>query len=97
MNIQKFATLISFVTMIANRCGSQCLAKDDIEEIGKIVTDMYPEAAVQQRPIVSAVDVETLMKCMQEKTHKIEAIKAVRQITDLGLKEAKDLVERYWA
>lgn len=96
MHIQKFATLISFVTMIVNRCGSQCLAKDDIDEIGKLVVDMMPEPQITQRPVVSAVTIETLMKLMNEKTHKIDAIRVVREITDLGLKDAKDLVERYW-
>lgn len=99
MEIRKFATLISYVTMIANRCGTQCLAKDDIDEIGKLVVDLMPvqtDVPPQQRNVVGEDDVDNLLRLMAAKEQKIDAIKAYRQITNAGLKEAKDAVERYW-
>lgn len=95
MHIQKFATLISYITMIANRCGSQCLAKHDIDELGKIVVDMMPEVSTPTSH-VSEEAVNTLLEIMQAKTNKVEAIRAYRVITTAGLREAKDAVERYW-
>lgn len=99
MHIQKFATLISFITMVVNRNSSQCLDKDDIDELGKLVVDLMPVPAnvpSMQRATVSEENVNTLLQLMSAKTEKIEAIKAYRQITNAGLKEAKDVVERYW-
>jgi ribosomal protein L7/L12 len=44
----------------------------------------------------NASDVNELLCYMSESTKKLEAIKAYRQLTGLGLKESKDAVEKYW-
>lgn len=49
-----------------------------------------------QRAVVAEDDVNNLLRLMAAKEQKIDAIKAYRQITNAGLKEAKDAVERYW-
>lgn len=44
----------------------------------------------------SAEDVDQLMLLMVQGTQKIEAIKIYRKLTGIGLKESKDVVEKYW-
>ncbi len=89
----KFARMINLLS----HWGMRELDVYEMQELDKLTTvENQIKDILPQRAMVLAVDVENLMKTMFEKTHKIEAIKFVRQITDLGLKDAKDLVERYW-
>ena len=50
-----------------------------------------PAAAAAAAPVEEQTEFTVILKAAGEK--KVEAIKAVRAITGLGLKEAKDLVE----
>lgn len=87
----KFAYLISQIS----HWGMRCLDMNELRQLEAIVT---PNTATQlaERPIVSEESVENLMRLMAGKQLKIEAIKAYRTLTNAGLKEAKDAVERYW-
>lgn len=53
------------------------------------------EVPVQDNPRVSQEAVNELLALMAEGTRKIEAIRAYRVLTNAGLKEAKDAVEKY--
>ncbi len=50
-----------------------------------------PAAAVAAAPVEEQTEFDVILAAMGDK--KIEVIKVVRQLTNLGLKEAKDLVE----
>ena len=79
------------------------LSLKDAVELGKYLKDAYgieaaagggmmmaaPAAAAAAAPVKDSFDV--ILKAAGEK--KIEVIKVVREVTGLGLKEAKDLVD----
>lgn len=90
----KFAILIGYVTMIANRNGPQCLTDHEISEVGKLVDDLMP---VQQSSNGHATQeaVNELLDYMRKMDGLIPSIKAYRALTNAGLKEAKEAVERY--
>lgn len=87
----KFARMINLLS----RWGMRELDQHEMLELAKLTT-IEPTNIPMQRTTVSEEDVNILIMHMNSKTSKIEAIKAYRQITNAGLKEAKDAVERYW-
>lgn len=89
MNI-KFAKLISYVTAIRSTTVSEGLQEHQIEDIAEYVTACNEPAKVTEE------EVNNLMRLMKGGCLKIEAIKSYRTLTGVGLKEAKDAVEKYW-
>lgn len=85
----KFASLIGFISYRYHLT----ITPDDIREMDAIIEVEIPEAS---RVITNLNDVNDLLKYMAGGTYKIEAIKAYRNLTGVGLKESKDAVERYW-
>lgn len=84
----KFASLIA---MISNwGCVLSPIRIQDIDDAINIDTPdpvaSYPDAH----------DINYLMALMADGTKKIEAIKLHRKLTGFGLKESKDMVEKYW-
>ncbi len=81
-----FAKLVAF-------CAANGLSAGDyeIERLDELTEFVVPEA-----PTLTATNLHTLMALMQEGTRKIEAIKQHRMMTGMGLKESKDIVEKYW-
>ena len=84
----KFARLVAFLS----RNGFDGY-QSNIEAIDDMIDIEVPAVEVV-RP--STDDVERLMFLMVEGLYKIEAIKMYRSITEMGLKESKDAVEKYW-
>lgn len=85
-----------FVNLLSH-WGMRVLDTHEMNELEAFVD--LPKASLGpylNRPMVACSDVDELIKHMAAKTNKIDAIKAYRQITNAGLKEAKDAVERYW-
>jgi ribosomal protein L7/L12 len=80
-----FARLATFISALSGRA----IPSDDLREI-----DMLLSASGVGRcdPVV----VNTLMQHIRSGSSKVEAIKAYRTLTGLGLKESKDAVEAYW-
>lgn len=87
----KFARLVNLLT----QWGMRELDAADMIVLDRMTT-VEPSQVPMQRNVVSEEDVNVLLNCMNAKTNKIDAIKAYRQITNAGLREAKDAVERYW-
>lgn len=85
---------IGFAELIAY-CVSRNMTIDkiDIAALDNIVSIEVPEPVVAR---ANVVDVNQLLMLMFEGQHKIEAIKVYRNMTNAGLKESKDAVERYW-
>ncbi|HOX28453.1 MAG TPA: 50S ribosomal protein L7/L12 [bacterium] len=90
MNVQSVFTEIKGATMA------------EINELATMLQDEFGVSPMMAAPAAAAV--ATAAEAEEEKTEfdviitsvsdkKIPVIKAVREITDLGLKEAKDLVE----
>jgi ribosomal protein L7/L12 len=99
MNVYKFAHLIAFIQTV--KLGSKSMLEgNEIEAIGKMITDCVepslqsvtvdPNVWVKRSEVSN--EVATMMRGMRD-YDKIPAIKACRSLTDLGLKEAKDMVE----
>lgn len=86
MNANKFAAFISFLTAKSGNTFDdyQC------ESVAH-----YVDALVEHQK-VNASDVDALLAAMGKEGQKIEAIKAYRTLTGVGLKESKDAVEKYW-
>lgn len=91
LNKMQFAKLVTFV---GGMCGHS-LSEDELYKLDELTTPQLV-TSISGRPTVAEVDVDDLMGRMNAKTNKIDAIKAYRQITNAGLKEAKDAVEKYW-
>lgn len=87
INVAKFGTLMSFISNKTDRV----LCYHDSDEILQMISDM-----VEQSEPVNLFNIDQLMKYMHEGMSKIEAIRAYRTLTGLGLKESKDAVEKYW-
>ncbi len=65
-----------------------------VKEFHELVEQCFAEPEVQTSNF-SSQQLDLLLKAIQE-GRKIEAIKQYRVMTSLGLKEAKDAVEKYW-
>lgn len=92
----KFARMINLLS----RWGMRELDQHEMQELDNLTT-VVPTAPqikdiLPQRAVVGEDDVNNLLRLMAAKEQKIDAIKAYRQITNAGFKEAKDAVERYW-
>ena len=88
----QFAKLIGFITGKGAK-----IEYADIVYIGNTIDECAPKVEtidenlwVRRSAVSNTVD--TLMRGMRD-NKKIEAIKACRELTGLGLKEAKDMVE----
>lgn len=91
MNKLQFANLVGFVT---SKLKGDVLDDYDIKELDRLSTAPVT-ATCDNRPIVAESVVCDLLAAI--KSHqKIESIKAYRVLTNAGLKEAKDAVEKYW-
>ena len=86
----KFAQLINY---IAAGIGHE-LSREAIVELDELIDIDVPQADSYCAP--TNVDIEHLMRLMVAGTYKIEAIKYHRKLTGMGLKDSKDIVERYW-
>lgn len=86
----KFAALIS---SISKHTGIT-FDNDDLRMIDELIDIEINEEPIVLRP--ANPEIERLMAFMAAGIHKIEAIKVHRQITGMGLKESKDMVEKYW-
>jgi len=85
----RFAQLVNFLS----RHGMYELSLTEMQELDDIVQIDIP-APVNNYP--DADDINRLMALMTEGTQKIEAIKLHRKLSGCGLKESKDMVEKYW-
>jgi ribosomal protein L7/L12 len=81
----KFAQLASMLSVIAGRSFSA----EDLREIDVLISNA---GVGRSDPFV----VNTLMQHVRSGASKIEAIKAYRTLTGLGLRESKDAVEANW-
>lgn len=81
-----FAELISYITTLKG--GGSHIGEYNCREIEALIS----RCAFQK----DAENVNNLLLQMQQGASKIEAIKAYRSLTNQGLKESKDAVERYW-
>jgi len=86
-----FARLIAHLQNLLDK--RSVLTMSDIEEIDNYIDINIPEPSAIYP---SVEDVNNLLMLMAEGTRKIEAIKLHRKLTGYGLKESKDLVEKYW-
>lgn len=84
----KFAQLVAYLTNI----GAE-FTFDSVRDIDSIIDVEMPEQPIQ---IMNPEQLHALMALMQEGERKIEAIKQHRMMTGYGLKESKDIVEKYW-
>jgi Ribosomal protein L7/L12 C-terminal domain len=85
---------IAFAYVVA-RCVNNGMFADRlvIEELECLI-DI--DVSVADPVKVDPNDVDSLLDLMAKGKQKIEAIKAYRSLTGVGLKESKDAVERYW-
>lgn len=87
-NSLKFAKLISYFTsLMAN---GECLQEHQIMDINDLMIACNEPAKFTEE------EINNLMRLMNGGCYKIEAIKSYRTLTGLGLKEAKDAIEKYW-
>src|SRR4249920_1944239 len=63
----------------------------EVMELVKAIEEKFGVSAAAAAPVEEQTEFTVVLKAAGEK--KVEVIKAVRAITGLGLKEAKDLVE----
>lgn len=65
------------------------------EKLNDIVADHFKPRTVQQPPrALTRLDIESIMD-WTVKREKIQLIKLMREVTGLGLREAKDIVDNY--
>ncbi len=84
---------MKFAKVVAH-CVQNGLSQGDweIERLDELI-----EFEVEQpKNVVPFEAVDELLRCMAGGTEKIQAIKAYRTLTGVGLKESKDAVEKYW-
>lgn len=91
INETNFGVLINIVTRFGNNAK---LDGVDVVELRQAVEACELQPSNVERPLVDAQHIDDLLKAIKV-GQKIEAVKAVRMMTNLGLKEAKDLVEKY--
>jgi ribosomal protein L7/L12 len=83
----KFAKLLAYISYTSNYdFSSDVNYIDDLIDVDAEPNRIYPQIS----------DINYLMELMASGNHKIEAIKAYRKLTGLGLKESKEQVEKYW-
>jgi ribosomal protein L7/L12 len=87
LGLVNFSRLVSWISA---RSGA-VLDAEEITQLNEIVDF---EECVRQP--VNVTEVNVMLACMQKGEHKIEAIRAYRALTSMGLKESKDAVEQYW-
>lgn len=85
----KFATFIAFVQL---KCKHMLIAQD-VSEIDGMLTDMQPKIVASE--FTSTEKVDELLAQLNNPQGLISAIKAYRALTNAGLKEAKDTIEKY--
>jgi ribosomal protein L7/L12 len=85
----RFAELIGYC---AGR--GMTVDKTDVIAMDDIIDIEVP--AFQSFPMLNPEALNFLMALMAEGTQKIEAIRQYRMLTGAGLKESKDIVEKYW-
>lgn len=86
----KFARLIGF---IADRIRKGYeITVTEIEYIDSLIDIEAPTFS----PSLNPEQLHVLMELMQEGTRKIEAIRRYRMLTGYGLKESKDIIDKYW-
>ncbi len=90
MNINKFGAFISYLSCLGN---NKHFDTYEVEAIANYVKELMPEAPKPGAASCEAID--DLLRQMLIKD-KISAIRAYRALTNAGLKEAKDAVEKYW-
>ena len=83
-----FGRLVNILT----QWGMRELDHNEMTSLSRLVSPV----AENGNSYVSEANVNLLMHLMQEKVYKIDAIKAYRTLTNAGLREAKDAVEKYW-
>lgn len=94
MKMLQFGQLINRLTIWGMR-------ELEMHEMGELEEMINPPAPVVTAPAndgfvrVSEARINTLLDAMQ-RNEKISAIKAYRELTGTGLREAKDAVEKYW-
>lgn len=81
----KLAMLIGFVSCRY----AITLTQDDIAEIDQIIDIELPA----QSPLMASTNDINMMLQYMSKDNKIEAIRLHRQMTGMGLKESKDMIE----
>lgn len=82
----KFAMLVA---LMADK--GAAFSMEELADIDALIDIETPPA-----PAMNATDLHVLMALMQAGTNKIDAIKQHRQMTGYGLKDSKDIVEKYW-
>lgn len=85
----RFATLIGYIS----RAAGVTFSVSEIVEIDDIIDIPVPTPETVK---CNPEQLHTLMALMHNSTYKIEAIKQHRMMTGYGLKESKDIVEKYW-
>lgn len=86
----EFARLIAHIQCLMG--SGKKLAAYDIEDIDNIIDFDVPQP---EKAHVSSANVDDMLKSIAD-NRKIDAIKAYRHLTGLGLKESKDAIEAYW-
>lgn len=86
----QFAKMVGFIT---SKMKGDTLDEYELTELTKLMAQQLqtPEG----RPLVSETIVCRLLSAMKV-GQKIEAIRAYRELTGAGLKEAKDAIENHW-
>lgn len=85
----KFAILIAYIQRMITDHQHLQLSFHEINEIDALIND-----ANTSKPY--ADDINALIEVMAQGSSKIEAIKFHRSLTGYGLKESKDIIDRYW-
>ena len=88
LNAITFARLIARITLITN----WRFNKVDLEDIYDIIEFEVPEPQPNK---ADCEKVNGLLFAMNDKSSIIPAIKVYRELTGVGLKEAKDAIERF--
>jgi large subunit ribosomal protein L7/L12 len=91
-NLEKIAEQISGLTLLeAAELVKMLEEKLGVSAAAPIAVAAMPVAAAAAEPVEEQTEFTVVIKEVGPK--KIEVIKAVRQLTSLGLKEAKDMVD----
>lgn len=85
-----FAAVIALLVMVLTQIQRVANLKQRLERVERVVLPGVPVGGTGLPP-----EVEFEVRSLVESRKKIQAIKIVRDHTGLGLKECKDLVERF--
>lgn len=91
MEKKLFARLISHITQL---CGHS-MDQYEIEAIESLTTPVVAPTTSTYYSQVTAEKLDDMLRAIRD-GHKIEAIKAYRTMSGIGLKESKDAIEKYW-